>query len=154
MSRHTFGFAVRAMIFFLFSQAAPVAILLSALFCERLSLGARWVFSFSRCCYLISVLSSHLFGGSWAPGVSRSHLDSAAELGCSDQNFLGHGTPRCLAIAQWFVYLAAHPQPMEQYRQLSRHGHYCSFLGIFSSSLGKLPPHLRKSLSSPNGPRM
>jgi hypothetical protein len=26
--RHTFGFAVRAMIFFVFSQAAPVAILL------------------------------------------------------------------------------------------------------------------------------
>jgi hypothetical protein len=103
MSRHTFGFAVRAMIFFLFSQAAPVAILLSALFSERYSLGARWVFSFSRCCYLISVLSSHLFGGSWAPGLSRSHLDSAAELGCSDQNFLGHRTHRSLAIAQWFV---------------------------------------------------
>src|ERR1700732_5152143 len=37
---------------------------------------------FSRCCYLISVLSSHLFGGSRARGVSRSHLDSAVELGC------------------------------------------------------------------------
>ena len=86
MSRHTFGFAVRAMIFFLFSQAAPVAILLSALFSERYSLGASGCSRFSRCCYLISVLSSHLFGGSWAPGVSRSHLDSAAELGCSDRN--------------------------------------------------------------------
>src|SRR5258708_23864165 len=29
-----------------FSQAASVAILPSALFCERYSLGARWVFSF------------------------------------------------------------------------------------------------------------
>src|ERR1700676_35497 len=37
---------------------------------------------FSRCCYLISVLSSHRFGGSRALGVSRSHLDSAVELGC------------------------------------------------------------------------
>jgi hypothetical protein len=46
MSRHTFGFAVRAIIFFPFSQAASVAILLSALFGERCSLGARWVFSF------------------------------------------------------------------------------------------------------------
>ena len=46
MSRHTFGFAVRAMIFFLFSQAASVAILLSALLSERFSLGARWLFSF------------------------------------------------------------------------------------------------------------
>jgi hypothetical protein len=46
MSRHTFGFAFRTMIFFPFSQAASVAILLSALFYERLPLGARWVFSF------------------------------------------------------------------------------------------------------------
>jgi|SRR5580700_7296508 hypothetical protein len=76
MSRHTFGFAVRAMIFFLFSQAAPVAILLSALFSERYSLGARWVFSFSRCCYLISVLSSHLFGGSWALDGMRRPVSS------------------------------------------------------------------------------
>src|ERR1700675_4348368 len=93
---------------------------------------------FRRCCYLISVLSSHLFGGSWAPGLSRSHLDSAAELGCSDQNFLGHRTHGLLAIAQWFVYFAVHPQPMEQYRQLSRHGHYRSLLGIFPSSFPKL----------------
>ena len=32
--------------FFLFSQAASVATLPSALLCERLSLGASWVFSF------------------------------------------------------------------------------------------------------------
>ena len=31
---------------FLFSRAASVAILPSALFCERSSLGASWVFSF------------------------------------------------------------------------------------------------------------
>ena len=37
---------------------------------------------FSRCCYLISVLSSHRFGESRAPGLSRSHLDSAVKLGC------------------------------------------------------------------------
>src|ERR1700737_3270217 len=79
---------------------------------------------FSRCCYLISVLSSHLFGGSRVPGVSRSHLDSAVELSCSDRNSLGHGAHRLLAIAQWFVPLSAHPQPMEQYRQLSSYCHY------------------------------
>jgi hypothetical protein len=48
---------------FPFSQAASVAILPSALFCERYSLGASWVFSFSRRCYLISVLSAHLSVG-------------------------------------------------------------------------------------------
>src|SRR5260221_5970200 len=67
---------------------------------------------FSRCCYLISVLSSHRLCGSWAPGLSRSHLDSAVELSCSDRNSLCHGAHRFLAIAQWFVHLSAHPQPM------------------------------------------
>src|SRR5271155_3716863 len=54
--------------------------------CERYSLGARWVFSFSRCCYLIIDLAAHLCGESWAPGLSRSPLDSAVELRCSDRN--------------------------------------------------------------------
>src|ERR1700722_111448 len=35
--------------------------------CERSSLGARWVFSFSRCCYLIIDLSSYLFGWELGP---------------------------------------------------------------------------------------
>ncbi len=35
--------------------------------CERFSLGARWVFSFSRCCYLIIDLSSYLFGWELGP---------------------------------------------------------------------------------------
>src|SRR3984957_6468772 len=93
---------------------------------------------FRRCCYLISVLSSHRFCGSWAPGLSRSHLDSAVELSCADRNSLGHGAHRFLAIAQWFVHLSAYPQPMQQHRHLSSHGNYRSFLGIFSSSLRKL----------------
>src|SRR5258708_39322577 len=54
---------------------------------------------FSRCCYLIIVLSSHRFCGSRALGVSRSHLDSAVELSCPDRNFLGHCLHRSLAIA-------------------------------------------------------
>ena len=72
------------------SRAASVAILPSALFVERLSLGASWVFSFQWCCYLIIDLCSHRFCGSWAPGLSRSHLDSAVELG-SSYPILRHG---------------------------------------------------------------
>src|ERR1700676_3256551 len=93
---------------------------------------------FSRCCYLRIDLCSHRFGGSWAPGLSRSHLDSAVELGCRDRNSLGHFPHRFLAIAQWFVHLSPYPQPMQQYRQLSSHGHHRSLLGIFPSSLRKL----------------
>jgi hypothetical protein len=57
MSRHTFRFLF-SMSLFPFSQAAPVAILPSALFVSGYSLGARCVFSFSRCCYLIISLDS------------------------------------------------------------------------------------------------
>ena len=52
MSRHTSAFLL-SLNLFLFNQAIPVAILPFALFGERFSLGARWVLSFSRCCYLI-----------------------------------------------------------------------------------------------------
>src|SRR6202790_3328993 len=123
---------------FRFSQAASVAILPSALFCERYSLGASWVFSFQRCCYLRTDLCSQRFCGSWAPGPSRSHLESAVELGCRDRNSLSHFPHRFLTIAQWFVHLSAYPQPMQQDRQLSSHGHDGSLLGIFPSSLRQL----------------
>src|ERR1700733_6436315 len=93
---------------------------------------------FSRCCYLIIDLSSPRFWGSWAPGLSRSHLDSAVELGCPDRNSLGHFPHRFLTIVQWFVHLSAYPQPMQQDRQFSSHGHHGSLLGIFPSSLRQL----------------
>ena len=122
---------------FPFNQAAPVAILPSALFVSDIRSVLGGCSRFSRCCYLIIDLSSP-FGEGWAPGLDRSHLDSAVELGCTDRNSLCHCPHRFLAIAQWFVHLSAHPQPMEQDRQLSRHGNHRSLLGIFSSSLRKL----------------
>jgi hypothetical protein len=82
------------------SRAASVAILPSALFVERLSLGARWVFSFQWCCYLIIDLGSHRFNGSWA----RTWVQSP-ELGGSARLFRSHSTPRrlrrcgCSAVA-------------------------------------------------------
>src|SRR5580692_2083027 len=85
MSRHTLTF------FFLrissySAKPPPVAILPSALFVSDIRSVLGGCSRFSRCCYLISVLCSHLCGGSWAPGLSRSHLDSAVELGCRDRN--------------------------------------------------------------------
>jgi hypothetical protein len=140
-------FDVKAQFFFLFSvivfpfsQAAPVAILPSALFCERYSLGARWVFSFHE--VLLSdnralvPLTVSVRGR--APGLSRSHLDSAVELGCSGSK-LSKPLPALLSgYCAMFVHLSAYPQPMQQYRQLSSHGNHRSFLGIFPSSLRKL----------------
>src|SRR5260370_39347392 len=43
---------------------------------------------FSRCCYLRIDLSSHRFGESRAPGLSRSHLDSAVALTLPIPTFL------------------------------------------------------------------
>src|SRR5258708_23329497 len=61
MSRHTFLSS--------FFQSVPIQLSrpcrhpsIRAL-CERYSLGARWVFSFSRCCYLIIDLCSYLWAG-------------------------------------------------------------------------------------------
>ena len=71
---------------FLLSQAASVAILPSALFGERFSLGASWVFSFQKVLLPENRPLLPPFDESRAPGLSRSHLDSAVELGCPDRN--------------------------------------------------------------------
>src|SRR5271155_1547583 len=85
MSRHTLTFFFpRSQ--FPFGQAAPVAILPSALFVSDIRSVQGGCSRFSRCCYLIIDLSSHRFGESRAPGLSRSHLDSAVELGGPDRN--------------------------------------------------------------------
>src|ERR1700674_2151155 len=96
---------------FPFSQAAPVAILPFALFVSDLRSVPGGCSRFSRCCYLRIDLSSHRFGESRAPGLSRSHLASAVELGSSDRHSLGHFPHRFLAIAQWFVHLSPLPTP-------------------------------------------
>jgi hypothetical protein len=60
MSRHTFSFFFLSSIF----QCVPIQLSRPCrhpsirTLCERYSLGARWVFSFSRCCYLIIDLGS------------------------------------------------------------------------------------------------
>ena len=69
MSRHTFAF---------FFQSVPIQLSRPCrhpsirTLCERYSLGARWVFSFSRCCYLIIDLCSPLCEGNWARSWSQS----------------------------------------------------------------------------------
>src|SRR5258706_209646 len=89
---------------------------------------------FSRCCYLIIDLGSRLSTEA-GPGVRRSHLISAVELGCSNPT-LRHSAYHLVVVPQWFIYLSTYPQPMQQYRSLSCYGHDGSFLGILSSSLG------------------
>src|SRR6266852_8008334 len=43
-------------------------------------------------------------------------VDPEHPLFCGELFTLGHGAQRLVAIAQWFVHLCTHPQPMQQYR--------------------------------------
>ena len=89
---------------------------------------------FSRCCYLIIDLGSRL-STEVGPGVGRSHLISAVELGCSNPT-LRHGAHHFVVVPQWFIDLSAYPQLVKQYCQLPSHSNHGSFLGILSSALG------------------
>jgi hypothetical protein len=77
-----FFFLLLSSLFKLFpwSQAASVATLPSALFFERLSLGASWVYSIQQ---VLLPGNRPLFplAKETGPGLSRSHLISAVELG-------------------------------------------------------------------------
>ena len=95
---------------------------------------------FSRCCNLRIVLDSPLTR-EVGPGLGRSHLNSAVELGCSHELYsLSCCADLLLAIAQRFVDLSTHPQPMQQNCQLARYRHHGTFLGVFPSSRGELLP--------------
>ena len=90
---------------------------------------------FSRCCYLIIDLGSPLSKGV-GPGLSRSHLNSAVELGYLDP----YAMPLAyhfVVVPQWFIDLSAYPQLVKQYGQLPRYRHDRSFFGILSSALSK-----------------
>jgi hypothetical protein len=91
---------------------------------------------FSRCCYLRIDLGSLLGVG---PGLGRSHLNSAVELGSSDSNSAPLRLPLCgcSAVARKPPRL---PTTCEQCSQLPRHSAHGSFLGILSSPLGELEP--------------
>jgi hypothetical protein len=88
VSRRFFLFLIRDL--FRLSRAASVAILPSALFGERLfrsvQVGRP---SFSRCCYLITDLGSHLWDESWARTWAQS-----PELGGELGSFVSTSTPR------------------------------------------------------------
>src|SRR6266481_1974145 len=100
---------------------------------------------FSRCCHLIIDLSS-VSRRKWARRLAQS-----PELGA--WAFVFSFRRRCLtlccrrqrcrvAVAQRFVHFSAHPQPMQQDRQLSRRSNDRSFLPVLSATLGQLqaPP--------------
>ena len=111
---------VKVVFVFLFSywrflplnRAASVAILPFALFVSDLSLGARWVFSFQW--VLLPDNRPLLFSfreklGQELVAVTRTRRPSSAIW----QNSSGCGAHGSVGVPQWFVHLAAYPQPMQ-----------------------------------------
>ena len=118
------------------SRSASAAILPSALFCERFSLGASWAFSFQQVLLPDNRSQFPYLRTEVGPDLARSHLNSAVPL--SDSNpALRHRAYDGAVVAQWFVDLTVHPQLVKQDRQLPSYGNDRSFLGIASSSLGE-----------------
>ena len=133
--KSVFCFSLLGDFFLLLSPSASAAILPSALFVERFFARCKLGVLNSVGAATCESTSALVFSTGAGPGLGRSHLNSAVELGCRNRNSLGHFPHRFLTIAQWFVHLSAYPQPMQQYRQLPRHSNHRSLLGIFSSSL-------------------
>src|SRR6266478_3970779 len=60
------------------------------------------------------------------------------------------GRRRRPAVAQRFVHFSAHPQAVQQHRQLPRHRHDRSLLGILAAALGQLQsPTLKIRIRAP-----
>jgi hypothetical protein len=73
------------------------------------------------------------------PGLRRSHLISADELGCYIHTLLGDCGHPFVVVPQWFIDFSTDPQFVKQYSQLPCYRNDRSFLGILSSPLGELP---------------
>jgi hypothetical protein len=115
-----------------------VAILPSALVVEHHWLGASWAF-------LVSVGAAtwmSLSGSALAdqePDLCRSHPNSAIFFGIPTyQNGLGCASNQLAAVTERVVDFAADPQFVQQHRQLSRHRHDRSLLGLLAASFRHL----------------
>ena len=90
---------------------------------------------FSRCCHLIIDLSSisTMEVGQAIDAVTGTRLWLLSFLFLGTVLFLrGRGYCRWAAVVQRIVYFSAHPQMMQQHRQLSRSRHDGSLLAVSS----------------------
>ena len=151
--------------FFSSRRVAAVAMLPSALSrSDFVSLGACWAFSFqpvlpSVCRPVVPLFHDR----TWARRLTQS-----PELGFRLLSFpflerlifvLSFVLCCCrhcrsAAVVQRFVRFSAHPQVMQQHRQLSGGRDDGSLLPALAAALGQLQPQRRRSQSTPNGPRM
>ena len=101
------------------------------------SLGASWVSSFQQVLQPENRPRLPYLDTEEGPGVGRSHLNSAVQLGRSNL-LLRYGTHPSSLVVQRFIDLASDPQLVKQDGQLWSDRNNRSLLGILSSSLGQL----------------
>ncbi len=132
---------------------ATVATLPSALFSERSSLGASWVFSFQPvlppdCRPLVPFLRMEV-GQAIDAVTGTRRLGFVYFLPKKTLTLCGRRHRDLSAVAQRLISFSAYPQAMQQHCQLSRRRNHRSFLPILSPTLSQFqPPALQIAVHS------
>src|SRR5712671_2827774 len=124
-------------------RVATVATLPSALFSERfVALGASWVFSFQPVLppdyRPLFCLTTEV--GQAINAVTGTRLWALLFLSKNVLTLCRRRHRSLVAIAQGFVDFSAHPQTMQQDRQLSRRSNHGSLLSVLPAALGQFQP--------------
>jgi hypothetical protein len=127
------------------SRAASVAIIPSALFSERFSLGGSWASSFQR---VLLPDNRPWLSSLGREGLRRSHLNSAVELGSSDPT-LGHGTHHFAIVPQLLMSSPLTHNLCRGTANFRATAMTARFLAFFPPRSASFRPQRRRSLSSP-----
>src|SRR5260370_16037365 len=125
-------------------RVATVATLPSALFIERFSLGASWVFSFQPVLPpdfrpLVSFLRMEV-GQAIDAVIGTRRLGFCLFLSQNVLTLCGRRHRHPAAVAQRFVRFSTYPQTMQQHCQLSCGGDHGSLLSVFPPPLPPFHP--------------
>ena len=111
--------------------------------------GAVWCPSSDRCCHLSTELirfrcRQRPFRRDSAVTRTRRFVTTSIRQVCSGSSSCS--ALCCPGIPQRLVDFACHPQPVQQHRQLPRHGHHRPFLRVLPAAACQLqspPPQIR-----------
>src|SRR5438270_25856 len=105
------------------------------------SLGACWAFSFQPVLPSVWRPVVSLKSRTWARRLTQSRNSALAFVSpCWNGSVFLRGRCycRCAIVVQGFVHFSAHPEVMQQHRQLSRGRHDGSLLSVSPATLGQL----------------
>src|SRR5271157_2701317 len=135
------------------AELSPVATLPSALFGERLSLGASWVFSFQSVLPPVRRPWLPSLRREVGPGHLRSHRNSALGFSCTSLSYAATKLVRFVLRNGSYTSPLTHSlcSRTASLRAVAMMARFFPFLPPRSANFS---PHRRRSLSAPNGPSM